>query len=104
MVKYVLNMVAKMPGSDVDDVQFGAGPVHGCYRIVALVITRKFAKASMEAICDAALSFRGEDRDKAGIDTARNTGADRHIAAQMHPDRIIEQLDETSLEIPSAVV
>ncbi len=58
----------------------------------------------METVGDAALGLPGEDRDQARIDTSRNIGTDRHVAAQVHPDRIVEQLAKTPFEISRAVI
>src|SRR5205085_7329626 len=42
--------------------------------------------------------------DQARIDAAGQIGADRYVTAQMHPNRIIEQLDQAALEIARIVL
>ena len=58
----------------------------------------------MKVLVHAALGLAGQDRDQARIDAARDIGADRHVAAQMNIDRVVEQFGEPVLEIPGAVI
>ena len=93
------DVVAEMPRGNVDRVQIRTGLVYGCLCESALVIAGVVGEPAVKAIRDAALGLAGEDRDQARIDAARNIRADRHIAAQMHRDRVVEQLNEAALEI-----
>ena len=58
----------------------------------------------MKTVGDAALGVAGKDRDQARIDAPRNISANRHVAAQVKLDRIVEQLGEMPFEISCAVV
>ncbi len=97
-------MVTEMPGGDVDDVQPSAGCADRGLGIGALVVARELGEAPVKAVADAVLDLAGEDRDQARIEPARNIGANRHVAAQVQPDRIVEQIDEAVFEIPRAMI
>src|SRR5262249_40562502 len=98
------DVVAEMLRRYIDRMQPRAGLVDGGLRKTAFVIARVIGEPPVEAIGEAARRLAGEDRDEAGIDAARSIGADRHIAAQMHIDRVVEQFGQPALEIALVVL
>src|ERR1700740_3253394 len=104
MVNNVAYVVAKMPGSNVDEMQFAACLIHRDGGVIALIVALEFGEAAVKTIGDAALGAAGKDRDQARIEAPRNISPDRHVTAQMKFDRVVEQLGEMPLEISCAVV
>ena len=85
-------------------VQPGAGLGDRGLGEFALVIARELGEAAVKALGDAALGLAGEDGDQARIEAARDIGADRHVAAQMQSDDVVEQLDQAALEVSRIVL
>src|SRR5262249_36230669 len=83
VIEHIPDVVAKMSGRDVGDVQPGtrAAGRHG--RVIALVVVGKFGKPAVKAVADSVLGLACQYRDQAGIEAAGNIGADRHVTAQM---------------------
>src|SRR5580693_9650589 len=104
MVDNVVYVIAKLPGSNVDEMQFGARLIHRDGSVIAFVVAPELGEAAVKTVGDAALGIAGKDRDQARIDAPRNISADRHVAAQVKLDRVVEQLGEVPLEISCAVV
>src|SRR5580704_13030869 len=104
MVNNVVYVVAKLPASNVDEMQFGICLIHRNRGVVALVVALELGEAAVKTVRNAALGVAGKDRDQARIEAPRNISADRHVAAQVKLDRVVEQLGEVSLEISRAVV
>ena len=104
MVNNVVYMVAKLAGGDVDEMQFGACPIHRDGGVITLVVALELGEAAVKTVGDTALGAVGKDRDQARIDAPRNIGADRHVAAQVNLHRVVEKLGKMPLEISCAVV
>src|SRR5437763_2014264 len=103
MVNNVVYVIAKLPGSNIDEMQFGACLLHRDGGVLAFVVALELDEAAVKTVGDAALGAAGEDRDQARIDAPRNISTDRHVAAQVKLDRIVEQLGDMPLEISCAV-
>src|SRR2546423_1454233 len=104
MVNNVVYVIAKLPGSNVDEMQFGACLLHRDGGVVALVVALELGEAAVKTVGDTALRAAGKDRDQARIDTPRNISANGHVAAQVKLYRVVEQLGEMPLEITCAVI
>src|SRR5580704_10012130 len=104
MVNNVVYVIAKLSGSNVDEMQFGACLIHRDGGVVALVVALELGEAAVKTVGDTALGVAGKDRNQARIDPPRNISADRHVAAQVKLYRVVEQLGEVPLEISCAVV
>src|SRR5207244_10413934 len=81
MIDHIVDVVAKMPAGDINDVQSAAQLFDREPRVIALVITGELRKPAVEAVVDAAPGLAGKKSDQARIEPARDIGADRDIAA-----------------------